>query len=91
MQLKRGGERTCDAAGAGHLHAFQHGADIGYEFSGAMRFSQKAGHACGKHTVEPFLRDKTRAQKNDDIGANCAETAKSFFTVHERHREIEQD
>ena len=56
-----------------------------------MRLAEKSGHARGEHAVEPFLRDEARAEQHDGFGVNLAEPAESFFAIHERHREIEQN
>jgi len=43
------------------------------------------------NAVEALLGHETGAEKDDGFRINVPEPDKSFFAIHERHREIEQD
>ena len=59
--------------------------------SGRCGLRRKPASPALEHPVKPFLGDKARAQKNNHVRANAAQTAKRFFAVHERHGEVEQN
>lgn len=60
-------------------------------FIGTMRLPQKSRHPGRGHAIETFLLHVAGAQKNNDVGLDVAKPDKSFFAIHERHREIEHD
>ena len=53
---------------------------------GGCGLRRETCYSSAEHSVESFLGDKSRAQKHNDVRANAAKTAESFFAVHERHR-----
>ena len=56
-----------------------------------MWFVKETRHPGVDHPIESILGNESSAEEDNDVRANAFEAAKSFFAVHERHREVEQN
>ena len=58
-----------------------------------MRLSNEPGETGREHSVNPTLGlgEKSRAEENHHLWVNPQKAPESFFAVHERHGEIEQN
>ena len=66
-------------------------ANVADYFVWCDRFTEETGESFGHEPLQTFMLNETGAHDNWHIRPQFAEPMKSFFAVHERHRQIEQD
>ena len=75
----------------GIAHIGQGRSNVTDYFVRCDRFTQETGESFGHEPLQTFMLNETSAHDNWHVRAQFAKPMKSFFTIHERHRQIEKD
>jgi len=84
-----------DAATVGSVpgiaHAGEGRSNVADYFVRCDWFTEETGESFGHEPLQTVMLNKTSAHDNWHVRAQFAKPMKSFFTIHERHRQIEKD